>query len=35
MDRINYSFDLVILIKHIIFKEPFIADGSVLMCFLG
>lgn len=35
MDRINYNFDLVILIKHIIFTEPFIADGSVLMCFLG
>ena len=30
MDRINYNFDLVILIKHIIFTEPFIADGSVL-----
>ena len=25
MDRINYNFDLVILIKHIIFTEPFIA----------
>ena len=35
MDRINWNSKLVILVKHIIFTEPFIADGRVFMCFLG
>ena len=31
-DKLNSN--LVIPLKHIIFTTPFIADGSVLMCFL-
>ena len=34
MDRISWNSNLVIPLKHIIFTTPFIADGSVLMCFL-
>ena len=35
MDRISWNSNLVIPLKHIIFTTLFIADGSVLMCFLG
>ena len=34
MDRKSWNSNLVIPLKHIIFTIPFIADGSVLMCFL-
>lgn len=33
-DWISWNSNLVIPLKHIIFTTPFIADGSVLMCFL-
>lgn len=33
MDRINWNSKLVILVKHIIFTTPFIADGSGLCAF--
>ncbi len=34
MDRKSWNSNLVIPLKHIIFTILFIADGSVLMCFL-
>lgn len=33
MGRINWNSKLVILVKHIIFTTPFIADGSGLCAF--